>query len=170
MIDNRKNLWKACVGVLLLTMLLMGYFHYPDYDTAQERGQLLSSKVGSEIEIVTEIFLEDYTICQFRANGGTGCALFREFLGKTAFQHLKTTNSDRTILPIEIGGEPWLILICDQPDVSYAVVHFWNQSTHSYTATEAIDMEGKQILVIPDRPEAGVHGYTEYFDENGNLI
>lgn len=167
--DKRKNPWKACVGVVLLAVLIFGFCCYPDYDGTEQRAELLSSKAGTTVEIVSETAVDEYTVCQLRWDGGTGCGLFREFLGKTTFQWLRTTNSDRMFHSFESDSGLWLVLICDHPEVRQAVVHFYDAETGTYTESEPIEMEGG-MLVIPHRPEDGAYDHTVYYDGDGNVI
>lgn len=168
--DKRKNPWKACFGILLLVLMVAGYNFYPDYDTTDKRTALLSEKVGGSLEIVEEVEIGAYTVCQVRTDGLTGCAVFQEILGKCSFQWIHTTNSDRLFDTFETGSETWLILVCGQPDLGHAVVHYYDYTTGTYNLSDPIDMAGKQMLVISHQPGLGSYDHTVYYDTDGNPV
>ncbi len=168
--QDRRSPWKACVGILLLAGLIMGFVFYPDYDTRPLRQQLLCATVGAEVEIVDEEVLGTDVICQLRIGDQIGFAQFRDFLGKLRLEQYDVSNSDRMVQFLEVDGRSWILLICDQPQVHQAVIHYQDIAAGTFIPGDPIDMAGRQMVLVPHDPTLGAHGFTEYFDADGNPI
>lgn len=166
---KKKIIICVATAVVILATGIMILFPKNDGNTVSERESFLNT-VASDINIVSEITVDDSIICHIQSRSKNGYAVFEaNGSGYIYSQHLLSSETI-VIDRIYVNDQFYQVLICNKPQLEKAEIVYSDPDSSKIIESQNIELNGNMMCVIESIKASSYTIDVTFYDTKGNIF